>query len=122
MDGAKSPSMSPALYVNGEMVVNNMTKEELDWMDAHEGGDHYICVEYQGTLVDEKGTINQRMKERIQNWLRSRVNVIISINKGTNKKAVSEKIKGEFGVELPLVYAFTENMIEFWSYRAVNPK
>ena len=121
MEGIKSPSMSPVVYSNGEVIVNNPTKEELDWMDAYKGGSHYICIEYEGTLVDDSGEFNKNMRDRVANWVRGKMNVVVAVNKGTNKKLVSEKIKREFGHELPVITGFSPEMIEFWSSRAFKP-
>lgn len=121
MEGIKSPSMSPVVYSNGGVDMSNATKEELNWMDAYNGGDHYICVEYEGTLVKENGEFNANMKDRVANWLRGKLNVVVAVNRGTDKKVVVEKLKREFGRELPVINGFSSNMIEFWSSRAFKP-
>ena len=120
MSSVPSPAVSPVLINgDGEISIKHPTKKDLDWMDAQEGGNHYICIEYDGTIVDENGNFNGAMVSRIENLIRGKKNIVIAINEETDISKVSEKMQTRFGKKFQIVKAFDKNMIEFWSERAV---
>ena len=120
MNSIPSPAGSPVVLAgDGEVSIKHATKKDLDWMDAQEGGSHYICIEYDGTIVDEDGNFNDIMVSRIENLIRGKKNIVIAVNAETDATKVSEKMQTRFGRKFQIVKAFDKNMIEFWSERAV---
>ncbi len=120
---AQHPATSPVLIdASGEVDASNATKLEKDWLDTENGGEHYICIEYEGTLVDEKGEFVPVMADRLQNLLRSKRNVVIAVNSKSKVSEVGKILEGRFGHKIKVVAGFDENMVEFWSSRAVKFK
>lgn len=120
MNSIPSPAVSPVVLAgDGEVSIKHATKKDLDWLDVQEGGSHYICIEYDGTIVDEDGNFNDIMASRIENLIRGKKNIVIAVNAETDAAKVSEKMQTRFGRKFQIVKAFDKNMIEFWSERAV---
>lgn len=120
---AQHPATSPVhIDASGEVDVSNATKLEKDWMDTENGGDHYICIEYEGTVVNEKGEFIPMMVDRIQNLLRSKRNVVIAVQSKSKVSATKKLLEEKFGHKIKVVAGFDENMVEFWSSRAVKFK
>ena len=120
---AQHPATSPVLIdASGEVDASKATKLEKDWLDTENGGEHYICIEYEGTLVDENGEFVPVMADRLQNLLRSKRNVVIAVNSKSKVSEVSKILEERFGHKIKVVPGFDENMVEFWSSRAVKFK
>ena len=91
-------------------------------MDTENGGDHYICIEYEGTIVNEKGEFVPMMVDRLQNLLRSKRNVVVVVQSKSKVSAAKKLLEEKFGHKIKVVAGFDENMVEFWSSRAVKFK
>jgi len=118
---APCPVISPVMEdSNGNVITTNATKADLDWLDTEHGGEHYICIEYEGTLVDENGEFIPRMEDRLRNLLRSKRNVVIAVHRKKDIRKIEKLLYERFGHKLNVVRGFDENMVEFWSSRAVK--
>ena len=84
MNAIPLPAVSPVVIDGGEISIKHANKKDLEWLDAQDGGNHYICIEYEGTIVDEEGNFNDRMASRIDNLVRGKKNIVIAVNKETD--------------------------------------
>ncbi len=120
---ATHPAKLPiSIDSDGSIITANATKEDLDWLDTQNGGEHYICIEFEGTIVDEDGNFIPTMDDRIRNLLRSKRNVVVAVYRKKDIKKVEAMLMEHFGQKMNVVRGFDENMVEFWSGRAVKFK
>lgn len=120
---ATHPAKLPiSIDSDGSVITANATKEDLDWLDTQNGGEHYICIEFEGTIVDEDGNFIPTMDDRIRNLLRSKRNVVVAVYRKKDIKKVEAMLMEHFGQKMNVVRGFDENMVEFWSGRAVKFK
>lgn len=117
----RHPAPSPILVSSeGEVDTSYADKAELDWLDTENGGEHYICIEYEGTIVDENGEFIPRMEDRLKNLLRSKRNVVVAVSRKKDIRKIEKILFERFGHKINVVRGFDENMVEFWSSRAVK--